>query len=87
MERTSLHPAGLVVRLSPFFQCMLYDSIVFSYTAKVHLSIARCKSKVPQGIFLNSYLQDIQSISILFHEDGQHYGEGQHAGATIAQEG
>ena len=50
MERTSLHPEGLVVRLPPFFQCLLYDSIVFSYTAKVHLSFARCKSKVPKGI-------------------------------------
>ena len=62
MERTSLHPAGLVVRLSPFFQCLLYDSIVFSYTAKVHLSFARCKSKVPQGISRLSISDKIAQI-------------------------
>ena len=32
-------------------------------------------------------LQHIQSVGILFHEDGQHHRDSQHAGAAITQEG
>ena len=29
-------------------------------------------------------LKYLQAVGILFHEDGQHHGEGQHARSTIA---
>ena len=58
------------------------------FTNKVFAVISPCHSLGNLwGYNRKMQLQYIQSIGILFHEDGQHYGEGQHTGSAIAQEG